>query len=154
MVLPGEKDRKAGIPLVAAQIWVFTAKGAVCPSGTSLNSRNHLLTPTHGSIIRNNLFSVVLLSCSLRKKQWWKWRERKKSIWEDGTGKAVGLRQGFVWAWSHSLPVQVLKGTSSEVAESVLLPVVKMQLSPLVRPKQTVKGDSMWVFTVFFSPLF
>lgn len=89
MVFPGEKDRKAGIPLVAAQIWVFTAKCAVCPSGTSLNSRNHLWTPTHGSVITINLFSVVLLSCSLRKKS--------AESGERGKSPSGKMAQGKLW---------------------------------------------------------
>lgn len=88
MVLPGAsvliKGQKPDIPLVAAQIWVsFWA---------SQDSKNPLLTPTHESIITSNLFSVVLLSCSLRLS----WRARKKSIWEDGTRKPVEFRHSFV----------------------------------------------------------
>lgn len=155
MVLPGasilKKDERLTFPWWQHRFGCLQQSVLSFWTGTSLNSKNHLLTPTRESFIRSNLFSVVLFSCSLISKRD-KTGEREKSP----SGKTA---QGNLWnlgtvlseRWAPLLPVQVLKGRSSEVAESVSLPVIKMQLSPLVWPK-TVKGDSMWVFTVFFSP--
>lgn len=69
VVLPGasilKKDKRLTFPWWQHRFGCLQQGVLSFWTGTPLNSKNHLLTPTCESFIRSNLYSVVLFSCSL-----------------------------------------------------------------------------------------
>lgn len=93
MVLPGasilKKDKRLTFSWWQHRFGCLEQSVLSLLTGASLNSENHPLKPTREPVTRSNLFSVVLLSCSLSSKRA-KTGERGKSP----SGKTT---QGNLW---------------------------------------------------------